>query len=113
LFAVLQTLDAEGQVRARFAEVRSITEELVAAAAHSDTLAYEAADDYLRVVGLALFAWAWSRIARTPGADAPRWSAPGAAARLRILPEFDMRVAILRTQCRAATAAAPSRFSAA
>ncbi len=88
-------------VLARFDVLREVTRELVAAAAHSDTLACEAADDYLRAVGLALLGWAWWAIARTPGAEAPRWSQPAAAARLRILPEFDMRVAILRTQCAA------------
>jgi alkylation response protein AidB-like acyl-CoA dehydrogenase len=130
LFALLDALEADMKaerphpgpppagegakaVLARFATVREITQELIEAAAHSDTLAHEAADDYLRVVGLALFAWAWTRIARTPGADAARWSVPAAAAQLRILPEFDMRVAILRTQCRSATTATPTRFSAA
>ncbi|MFL6691991.1 MAG: acyl-CoA dehydrogenase, partial [Ramlibacter sp.] len=71
-------------------------------AAHSDTLAYEAADDYLRAVALALFAWAWGAIERTPGAQVPRWSAPAAVARLRIVPEFELRLQILRTQCAAA-----------
>jgi len=113
LFAVLDGLAADldaradAEVVARFAALRAVTGELVAASAHADTLPCEAADDYLRAVGLALFAWAWQRIAQAPEAAGPRWSAPHAAARLRILPEFDMRLAILRTQC--AQAAVPSR----
>jgi len=105
LEALAAQLDARGdaEVLARFAAVNAVTQQLAAAAAHSDTLPYEAADDYLRAVGLALFGWAWSLITRTPGAEAARWSAPGAAARLRILPEFDLRLQILRTQCAAAT----------
>lgn len=108
LFILLDTLAADidseddADVLARFAALRELTRELLPAAARSATLPYEAADDYLRAVGLALFAWAWSAITRTPGADAPRWTAPAAAARLRILPEFDLRLQILRTQCAAA-----------
>ncbi|MFI4928071.1 MAG: acyl-CoA dehydrogenase family protein, partial [Burkholderiales bacterium] len=75
------------KVLARFSALRAVTQELVVSAAQSDTLACEAADDYLRAVALALFGWAWWTIASTPGADAPRWSQPAAAARLRILPE--------------------------
>ena len=106
LFAVLDAIAGEldarrdADVLERFAASRAITQDLCAAAGHSDTVAHEAADDYLRATGLALFAWAWRCIECTPGADAPRWSVPAAAARLRILPEFDMRLAILRTQCR-------------
>jgi hypothetical protein len=106
--------EGEGEreaVLARFVAVREITNELVAAAAQSDTLACEAADDYLRAVALALFGWAWWTIARTPGADAPRWSLPATAARLRILPEFEMRVGILRTQCAALHDAPTPRLS--
>jgi alkylation response protein AidB-like acyl-CoA dehydrogenase len=100
-------LDAQrdAEVLARFSGLRALTQDLVAAAAHSDTLAHEAADDYLRAVGLALFAWAWNLIECTPAADGARWSAPARAARMRILPEFEMRLQILRGQC--ADAAAP------
>jgi hypothetical protein len=91
--------DADADVIGRFAQLRSVTQALAAAGTEAPTLAYEAADDYLRALGLALFGWAWRRIERAPGAAAPRWREPAAAARLRILPEFDMRVQILRTQC--------------
>lgn len=94
---------ADTEVLARFADLRELTRDLAAAAARSPTLPYEAADDYLRAVGLALLAWAWRAIERTPGAGEPRWSVPAAAARLRVLPEFQLRLQILRTQCAAAT----------
>jgi alkylation response protein AidB-like acyl-CoA dehydrogenase len=107
LDAVLAGLESElgdaprdAQVRARFAQLRGVTRAL--AASPDATLPYEAADDYLRAVGLALLDWAFSRIARSPLAASPRWAQPAAAAQLRILPEFDMRIAILRTQCEAA-----------
>ena len=109
LVAVLDTLAAgldaqrDRELLARFAALRALTRDLVAASAHDDTLPYEAADDYLRAVGLALLGWAWSAIERTPGTDAPRWTAPRRAAHLRVLPEFELRLHILRTQCAAAT----------
>jgi hypothetical protein len=98
---------ADAAVLARFAAVRDVTRELVAASAVSPTLPYEAADDYLRAVGLALFAWAWHAIEGKADADDPRWSAAAAAAHLRILPEFEMRLRILKTQCEAAAHAQP------
>lgn len=109
LSALLDALSADLDPRAdtevldRFADLREMTRELAAAAARAPTLPYEAADDYLRAVGLALLAWAWRAIERTPGAGEPRWSVPAAAARLRVLPEFQLRLQILRTQCAAAT----------
>jgi alkylation response protein AidB-like acyl-CoA dehydrogenase len=105
LAAMLDTLAAQldarrdAEVLARFAAISTVTLELAEASARSDTLPYEAADDYLRAVGLALFGWAWTIIARARGADAPRWATPAAAARLRILPEFELRLQILRAQC--------------
>jgi alkylation response protein AidB-like acyl-CoA dehydrogenase len=96
---------------ARFAALRALTRDLVAASQGNPTLPYEAADDYLRAVGLALLGWAWRTVAAAPGAAAPRWSVPAAAARLRILPEFDLRAQILRAQCRAAAAHAQPSFA--
>ena len=89
----------DAEVLRRFDDVRAVTAQLVAA--NDPVLAHAAADDYLRAVGLALFAWAWQRVAATPGAATPRWQEPAAAARLRVLPEFDMRLTILRAQCAA------------
>jgi hypothetical protein len=101
----------DADVLVRFAQLRELTRELAIAAQDAPTLPYEAADDYLRAVGLALFGWAWRRIERAAGADAPRWREAAAAARLRILPEFGMRAQILRAQCAARAgqaAAAPA-----
>lgn len=90
----------------RFATVRYLTAQLVEAARGNPALPYGMADDYLRLVALALLAWAWARIeAVAPEGDA-RWRDPAAAFRLRVLPEFEMRLAILQAQCRPAAAAA-------
>ncbi|MDO8371657.1 MAG: acyl-CoA dehydrogenase family protein [Polaromonas sp.] len=87
----------------RFADLRALTAALAAASQHDPMLPYEAADDYLRAVALALLAWAWSRIDRV-AADAPRWRQASAALHLRVLPEFDMRLGIIRGQCTPAPA---------
>ena len=108
--AVLAELQADvagdAQAASALQAARDVTRELVAAAEGNPVLPYEAADDYLRLVGLGLLAWAWHRIERTPGAQAPRWAEPAAAVRLRVLPEAAMRQAILGRQCAAAAARA-------
>lgn len=93
----------DADVLRRFADLRELTARLAAASQTHPVLAYEAADDYLRVVALALLAWAWSRIDRV-AADAPRWRQASAALHLRVLPEFDMRLGIIRGQCTPAPA---------
>nr|HRL99458.1 acyl-CoA dehydrogenase [Acidovorax sp.] len=57
-------------------------------------LPYWVADDYLRAVALVLQEWAWRRIAAT--SDDPRWQAPAHAFAQWVLPEFDLRAAIIR-----------------
>ncbi|MDB5861192.1 MAG: acyl-CoA dehydrogenase-like protein [Ramlibacter sp.] len=99
---------ADLEVLARFMQLRALTSDLSKAAAADPALPYEAADDYLRAVGLALFGWAWRCIETHPGAQAPRWALPAAAARLRVLPEFEMRLSILRRQCDAADIGQPT-----
>ncbi len=101
---------AEAQVLRLAGELRLITTALVDAAPRSAELAYWIADDYLRMVALVLLAWAWTQIdaaARTSAAEetAGRWSAPAQAFRLWILPEFEMRLGIIRA--RLAGTAAP------
>jgi hypothetical protein len=55
------------------------------------------ADDYLRAVAVLLLQWAWSQIdARTPQ-DAPRWRAPSQAFVRWVLPELDMRLAMIKS----------------
>jgi hypothetical protein len=58
------------------------------------------ADDYLRLLALALLGWAWTRIEAASSADAPRWRTP-AVLRTRVLPEFDMWIKTLTLQCQA------------
>ncbi|MDI1275467.1 acyl-CoA dehydrogenase family protein [Polaromonas sp.] len=100
----LQTgLDAgqprDADVLRRFADLRNLTGLLATASQTDPVLPYEAADDYLRAVALALLAWAWSRIDKVAD-DAPRWRQASAALHLRVLPEFDMRVKTIEGQCK-------------
>ena len=70
-----------------------LTAELVDASRHDAALAYWVADDYLRTAAMTLLAWAGARIEASPAAAAfattlhalPAW----------VLPEFDMRHAIV------------------
>lgn len=89
-------LDAE--VQRRFAQLRYLGTTVVQAAQRDAALPYEVADDYLRVVALALLAWAWARIAHA-APEAPRWSAPAAALRRFVLPEFEMRLGMVKRAC--------------
>jgi hypothetical protein len=61
--------------------------------------AYRVADDVLRAVGLVLLDWAWLRIMAGLDASTPdfevRWLAPHQALKAWVLPEFDMRCAIV------------------
>jgi alkylation response protein AidB-like acyl-CoA dehydrogenase len=85
------------------AALRQLTPALAAAAASDPELPYWVADDYLRAVALTLLAWAWLQIGQaTPprGAshDSARWHEPAAALAHWVLPEFDMRLAIMRAR---------------
>ena len=78
----------------------------VAMASHANpALPYEVADDYLRVVMLTLMNWAWARIdvAAAGEPDASRWTVPAAAFRRHVLPEFDMRLGMVKRACEAVT----------
>jgi hypothetical protein len=87
----------------QFATLGELTLELAEANARDSALAFWVADDYLRAMAVALLAWAWSRIdaALTPALPdrATRWQAPSQALRHWVLPEFDMRVAIIQARC--------------
>ncbi len=61
--------DADADVQRRLAQLRYLTTQLAMAVHARPRLAYEVADDYLRLVMLAMLAWAWARIERAPGAD--------------------------------------------
>jgi alkylation response protein AidB-like acyl-CoA dehydrogenase len=95
--------DIDADVQRRLAQLRYLTT-TIAMAAHADaSLPYEVADDYLRVVMITLLAWAWARIQNAAPDDA-RWSAPAAAFRRWTLPEFDMRLGIVKRACEAVVA---------
>lgn len=89
-------LDAE--LRAALADFDTLTAEVIDAAQTDAQLPYAVADDYLQALALLLLGWAWSRIARTPGADAARWQQPFTALRTRVLPGLDLRLALVRAQ---------------
>jgi alkylation response protein AidB-like acyl-CoA dehydrogenase len=85
------------------AVLTELTSQLSSACSSRTELAYEVADDYLRAVALTLLAWAWARIepsaARTADAHASgRWQNPAQTLRRVILPEFSMRVQMIRHQ---------------
>jgi hypothetical protein len=90
-------LSASAAVQQRFAQLRTLTEGLVQAAKDNATLAYWVADDYLRLLAMALLGWAGARVeAATPSAaDAQRWRQPQNALKRWVLPEFAMRLAII------------------
>ena len=93
--ALLTTLPATPRRNA----LAQTTRDLVAAVAeHADQpeLPYWVADDYLRATALVLLEWAWGRITGTPGSATARWQDPAHALRTWVLPEFDMRLAIVR-----------------
>jgi hypothetical protein len=93
--------EADTQVRRLAGELRAVTAELLTAARHSPELPYWVADDYLRAVALLLNAWAWTQIEaaqrKQAPAATPRWSAPAQAFWRWIMPEFEMRLGIIRS----------------
>ena len=89
---------AEHGERERLDAVARLTRDLTAHCRTDAAMAYWVADDYLRLLALALMAWAWSRIDACTACSGERWSAPGRAFTTWALPEFDMRMAILRAR---------------
>ncbi len=90
--------EVEADVQRRLAQLRYLGTTVVMAAQADAALPYEVADDYLRVAMLAMLAWAWARIERAAPGDA-RWSRPAAAFRRWVLPEFEMRLGIVKRAC--------------
>jgi alkylation response protein AidB-like acyl-CoA dehydrogenase len=88
---------------ARVEQLRALTHSVLKAAAQDATLPYRVADDYLRALGLVLLDWAWWRIRRALHNPSPeqaqRWLAPAQALDQWVLPEFEMRCAIITQQC--------------
>ena len=90
----------EAQVLHLFAQLRDITQQATQVHTRPDgsvTLSW-IAGDYLRVATLALLAWSWTRIEAAQPNDAVRWQAPATALRAWVLPEFEMRMNIIRAQ---------------
>ncbi len=90
----------EAQVLHLFAQLRDITQQATQVQTRPDgsvTLSW-IAGDYLRVATLALLAWGWTRIEAAQPTDAARWHAPATALRAWVLPEFEMRLNIIRAQ---------------
>lgn len=90
----------EAHVLALFRQFREITQEATQVHTRTDgnvTLSW-IAGDYLRLATLALLAWSWTRIEAAKPTDAARWHAPATALRAWVLPEFVMRVNIIRAQ---------------
>jgi len=103
----------DADVQRRLAQLRYLTTTIAMAAQARPALPYEVADDYLRVVMLVLLAWAWARIDNAADgapqdADAARRAAASAAFRRWVLPEFDMRMGIVKRACEMTTQAAGS-----
>ncbi|QOF77707.1 acyl-CoA dehydrogenase family protein [Variovorax sp. 38R] len=105
LLELRDTLDAsreaDADVQRRLAQLRYLGTTVAMAAHANPVLPCEVADDFLRVVMLTLMAWAWARIevaAPDDTADADRVRA-AAAFRRWVLPEFEMRLGIVKRAC--------------
>ncbi|MDM0012382.1 acyl-CoA dehydrogenase family protein [Variovorax sp. J22P168] len=98
--------DIDADVQRRLAQLRYLTTTIAMAAQADPVLPYELADDYLRIVMLAMLAWAWARIERAAPPDDCRWSDPAAAFRRWVLPEFELRLGIVKRACDAVVARA-------
>ena len=108
LLALRDELDASREVDAdaqrRLAQLRYLATSVALAAKARPRLAYEVADDFLRVTALALLAWAWARIEASAAGDT-RWTRPAAALRRWVLPEFDMRLGMVKQAAQAVSVA--------
>jgi len=89
----------EADAQRRMAQLRYLGTSIALAAKSDPRLPYEVADDYLRVAMLTLMAWAWARIERAAPTESGRWAAPAAAFRRWLLPEFDMRLGLVKRAC--------------
>jgi alkylation response protein AidB-like acyl-CoA dehydrogenase len=99
--------EPHADVLRRLAELRYLTTQLAHAAAANPELPYWIAGDYLRAVALALLAWAWTRIdeAAPQSAQPQRWQAGADAMRRWVLPEFALRMQLIKNQLGEAVAA--------
>jgi len=93
--------DNEADAQRRMAQLRYLGTSVALAAKIDPQLPYEVADDYLKVVMLTLMAWAWARIERTAPVGDARWAEPAAAFRRWVLPEFELRLGLVKRACEA------------
>ena len=100
-------LDTQHAAHARFADqvaaLRQVTQDLVAQAPADPELAFWLADDYLRAVAVLLLSWAWLKINAAQDRLSPdtvnlRWHDPAQAVNHWVLPEFGMRLDIMRAR---------------
>jgi len=102
LLELRDTLDAsreaEADVQRRLAQLRYLGTTVAMAAQADPVLPHEVADDYLRATMLVLLAWAWARIEAAAPLDAGR-ARVAAAFRRWVLPEFEMRLAMVKRSC--------------
>ena len=90
----------QAHVLSLFEQLRDITHQATEVTTRTNgsvTLSW-IAGDYLRLATLALLAWSWTRIEAAQPTDAARWQAPATALRAWVLPEFEMRLSIIRAQ---------------
>ncbi|MEO7887102.1 MAG: acyl-CoA dehydrogenase family protein [Polaromonas sp.] len=101
--ALDRNCEADAKVMQFVDGLSEITASLVLAASHSVELPYWVADDYLRLVALLLQAWAWAKIdtvlrSGSAGGNIARWSTPSQALQHWVLPEFGMRLGIIKSR---------------
>jgi alkylation response protein AidB-like acyl-CoA dehydrogenase len=103
LLELRDTLDAsreaDADVQRRLAQLRYLGTTIAMSAHANPVLPYEVADDYLRVVMLTMMAWAWARIEATEGGASAERVRAAAAFRRWVLPEFEMRLGIVKRAC--------------
>ena len=75
-----------------------VTSVIAIAAQTVPELPYWIANDFLRAAALGLLAWGWERIAGAPGLAGERWTAPAQALNAWVMPEFEMRLAIIEAE---------------
>jgi alkylation response protein AidB-like acyl-CoA dehydrogenase len=84
----------------RVAVLRELTANILATAGSQPALPFEFADDYLRALGVVLLDWAWLKIGFAVSDDTPdsagRWRQPAKALQRWVLPEFELRVGMVR-----------------
>jgi alkylation response protein AidB-like acyl-CoA dehydrogenase len=115
LAALLQSLnddsansDLGAQLSDQATELNQVTRRLVEAAQTNPELPFWVADDYLRAVSLTLMTWAWMKIGLALKEDpnngqSGRWTEPEDALKAWVLPEFDMRLSIIKARFKTKT----------